>query len=159
MIAPDAWVAPGARVLGDVHMASRSSVFFGSLLDGTAAPVYLDPEANVQDNCVIQGTPGQPARIGARVSVGHNARVIGAVVEERALIAIGASVLAGAVVGTHAIVAANAIVPEGVQVPPRSLVIGNGRVIRGVSDAEIERIEHGADEYVRLSTDYRTASS
>jgi carbonic anhydrase/acetyltransferase-like protein (isoleucine patch superfamily) len=158
LIASDAWVAPGARILGEVHLASESSVFFGSLLDGTAAPVYLDRQANVQDNCVIRGAPGQPARVGARVSVGHNARVVGAVVEERALIAIGASVMPGAVVGTHAIVAANATVPEGVQVPPRSLVIGNGRIIRGVSEAEVERIEHGADEYVRLGTDYRTAS-
>jgi carbonic anhydrase/acetyltransferase-like protein (isoleucine patch superfamily) len=156
VIAPDAWVSPGARALGEVRMASESSVFPGAVLDGTAAPVQLDAQANVQDNCLIQGVAGHPVRIGSRVSVGHNARVIGAVIEESSLVAIGATVLAGAVIGTQSIVAANATVPEGMHVPPRSLVIGAGRIARAVSDAEVERIEHGATDYVRLSTEYRT---
>ena len=60
------------------------------------------------------------------------------------MIAIGATVLPGAHVGTHSIVAANAAVPEGMLVPPRTLVIGQGRMLRDVTEAEIERIERGA---------------
>jgi carbonic anhydrase/acetyltransferase-like protein (isoleucine patch superfamily) len=93
--------------------------------------------------------------IGARVSLGHNARVYGATIEERSLIAIGATVLTGAQIGTNSIVAANATVPEGMRVPPRSLVIGHGRILRGVTDAEVERIERGADDYARLAREYR----
>ena len=62
--------------------------------------------------------------------------------------------LPGARVGTRSIVAANATIPENMQVPPRTLVIGHGRILRQVTEAEIERIEHGADEYVRLGRDY-----
>lgn len=152
-----AWVAPGARVLGGVDMQRDSSLWYCSVLDGRAAPVTLGPQVNVQDNCIVAGTPGHPASIGARTSLGHNAQVYGAVVEERSLIAIGATVRPGAVVGSQSIVAANAVVPEGMHVPPRSLVIGEGRVLREVSDAEITRIEHGADEYVRLSREHRRA--
>ena len=148
------WVAPGARLLGDVSMAPESSVWYSTVVDGTAAPVVIDAQANVQDNCVVAGVPGHPARIGARVSLGHNGRVLGAIVEERSLIAIGATVMPGAVIGTHSIVAANATVPEGMQVPPRSLVIGNGRIQRQVRDAEVERIENGATDYVRLSREH-----
>jgi len=137
-----------------VQLAGESSVWFGSVVRGEAAPVELGPQANVQDNCVVEGTPGHPVRIGARVTLGHNARVFGATVEERSMVAIGATVLQGAHVGLNAIVAANATVPEGMVVPPRTLVIGNGRVLRAVTEAEIERIEHGATDYVRLCREY-----
>ena len=136
-------------------MAADSSVFHGSLLNGQEARVELGSQANVQDNCVVAGTPGHPVWIGARVSLGHNARVYGARIEERSLIAIGATVLTGAQIGTNSIVAANATVPEGMRVPPRSLVIGHGRILRGVTDAEVERIERGADDYARLAREYR----
>jgi carbonic anhydrase/acetyltransferase-like protein (isoleucine patch superfamily) len=154
-IAHDAYVAPGAVLSGDVRMAAESSVFHGSVLRGEAAHVEIGRQANIQDNCVVEGTPGNPARIGARVSLGHNARVFGATVEERSLIAIGATVLSGAVIGAQSIVAANAVVPEGMVVPPRTLVIGQGRLLREVTDAEIARIEHGATDYARLSREYR----
>jgi carbonic anhydrase/acetyltransferase-like protein (isoleucine patch superfamily) len=142
-------------LVGDVRMAAESSVFHGSVLRGEAAPVELGPQANVQDNCIVEGTPGHPARIGARTSLGHNARVFGATVEEGSLIAIGATVHEGAVIGAQSIVAANATVPEGMVVPPRTLVIGQGRVLREVTEAEIARIEHGATDYARLGREYR----
>lgn len=153
--ADDAFVAPGAVLTGDVRMASESSVFFGSVVRGEAAPVELNYRANVQDNCLVEATSGHPVRIGARVSLGHNARVFGATVEEGSLIAIGATVLPGAVIGAQSIVAANATVPENMVVPPRTLVIGQGRLLREVTEAEIERIEHGARDYARLCREYR----
>ena len=158
-VAGDVYLAPGARVIGNVKLASEVSIFHGAVLRGEAAPVEVGPQANVQDNCVVEGTPGHPVRIGSRVSLGHNARVFGASIEERSLIAIGATVLPGAHVGSHSIIAANACVPEGMQVPSRSLVIGNGRILRQVTDAEVERIEHGATDYMRLGREYRTGSA
>ena len=151
---PLRFVAPGARLEGDVTRHAESGVWFGAVIRGVDAPVVLEAQANVQDNCVVEGTPGHPARIGARVTLGHNARVFGASVDASAMIAIGATVMPGARVGTHSIVAANAVVPEGMRVPPRTLVIGHGRLLRPVTQAEIERIEHGADEYVRLSREH-----
>ena len=158
-VAGAVYLAPGARVIGNVKLASEVSIFHGAVLRGEAAPVEVGPQANVQDNCVVEGTPGHPVRIGSRVSLGHNARVFGASIEERSLIAIGATVLPGAQVGSHSIIAANACVPEGMQVPSRSLVIGNGRILRQVTDAEVERIEHGATDYMRLGREYRTGSA
>jgi carbonic anhydrase/acetyltransferase-like protein (isoleucine patch superfamily) len=157
-VAADAFVAPGTRIIGDVRLAAESSVFPGATLRGEAAYVEIGPRANVQDNCVVEGVPGHPALIGARTSLGHNAAVYGATVGEAALIAIGATVMAGARVGTHAIVAANATIPEGMEVPPGKLVIGQGRILRDVTAAEIERIEHGATEYARLGHDYLNAT-
>jgi carbonic anhydrase/acetyltransferase-like protein (isoleucine patch superfamily) len=150
------FVAPNARVIGDVRLADDSSVWFGTVVRGEVAYVEIGPEANVQDNCVVEGLAGHPVRIGARTTLGHNARVFGATVGERSMIAIGATVLAGAQIGTHSIVAANATVPEGMLVPSRTLVIGQGRILREVTEAEIERIENGATSYARLGQAYRT---
>jgi carbonic anhydrase/acetyltransferase-like protein (isoleucine patch superfamily) len=135
-------------------MGPRSSVWFNAVLDGDEAEVELGEGSNVQDNCLVQGVAGYPARLGAFAAMGHNARVIGATVEEHALIAIGASVLKGAHVGTGSIVAANATVPEGMNVPPRSLVIGPGRIARQTTDQEIERIHHTSRSYLRLSDEH-----
>jgi carbonic anhydrase/acetyltransferase-like protein (isoleucine patch superfamily) len=151
----DTFVAPGARLVGDVRLSAESSVWFGSVVRGVTAPVDVGPRANIQDNCVVEATPGHPVRIGARVSLGHNARVLGATIDECALIAIGATVLPGAHVGAHSIVAANATVPEGMVVPSRKLVIGDGRILRDVTEAEIERVEDGATNYARLCREYR----
>jgi carbonic anhydrase/acetyltransferase-like protein (isoleucine patch superfamily) len=154
-IARDAYIAAGATLTGDVRMASESSVFPGAVLNGEAAPVEIGAQANVQDNCIVEATPGHAVRIGARTTLGHNARVYGATVEASAMVAIGATVLPGAHVGRHAIVAANAVVPAGMHVPERTLVIGQGRQLREVSEAEIQRIESGATGYVRLGREYR----
>ena len=96
--------------------------------------------------------------IGARVTLGHNARVFGATIDDGRMIAIGATVLPGAHVGTHSIVAANATVPEGMSAAAHA---GDrpGAHLREVTDAEIARIESGATEYARLGREYRLGSS
>ena len=148
------FVAPGAVVEGDVRMGDDASIWFGAVVRGEAAHVFIEAQANVQDNAIVEATPGHPVRIGSRTTLGHNARVFGATIDASAMIAIGATVMPGARVGKHSIVAANAVVPEGMQVPPRTLVIGNGRLVREVRQEEIERSERGADGYVRLTREY-----
>jgi carbonic anhydrase/acetyltransferase-like protein (isoleucine patch superfamily) len=150
------FVAPGASVTSDVTLGEDSSVWYGATLRGS---VRLGERSNVQDNCVVEGTPDQPAIIGPSVTLGHNARVFSAVVQERSMIAIGATVLPGACVGAQSIIAANATVPEGMQVPPRSLVVGSGRVLREVTQAEIDRIDRGTADYVRLANQHAASAS
>jgi len=158
-VAADAFVAPGATVVGDVRLGANASVWYAARLNGSAAPVELAEDANVQDNGVVEGTPGHPATIGPGCTLGHNARVFGATVEERSMIAIGATVLPGAHVGAQSIIAANATVPEGMSIPPRSLVIGRGRILRPVTEVEIDRIDRGARDYVRLGREHGASVS
>jgi carbonic anhydrase/acetyltransferase-like protein (isoleucine patch superfamily) len=65
-------------------------------------------------------------------------------------------VLNGAVVGSGSLVAAGAVVLEGTVVPPGSLVAGvPGKVKRGVTDAERDRMRSGARSYVTRAARYR----
>jgi carbonic anhydrase/acetyltransferase-like protein (isoleucine patch superfamily) len=75
----------------------------------------------------------------------------GCVIEDDALIGMGAVILNGARIGKGSLIAAGALVAQGIVVPPRSLVAGvPGSVRRELSDAEIANNRHNAQVYQRL---------
>lgn len=154
-VAPDAFVAEGATLVGAVTVRSRASIWFATVIRADGAPIEIGEGSNVQDGCVLHSDPDFPVRIGARVSLGHRAVVHGCTVEDDALVGMGAVVLNGAVVGAGALVAAGAVVREGAVLPPGSLVAGiPGTVKRQVTDAERERMSAGATSYVERSARY-----
>lgn len=158
-IDPEAWVAPNATIIGQVKLASRSSVWYSATLRAEVEPIEIGAGTNIQDGVVIHVDPEFPVRVGAGVSVGHNAVLHGCTVEDGALIGMGAIVLNGAVIGAGSLVAAGALVAQGVVVPPRSLVAGvPGKVRRELSDAELTHNRHNATVYEHLVDLHREAS-
>ncbi|MFM9034285.1 MAG: gamma carbonic anhydrase family protein [Mycobacterium sp.] len=157
-IDPEAWVAPNAGLIGQVRLAARASVWFSATLRAEAEPIDIGAGTNIQDGVAIHVDPEFPVRVGAGVSVGHNAVLHGCTVEDGALIGMGAIVLNGAVIGAGSLIAAGALIPQGVVIPPRSLVAGvPGRVRRELSDAELKGNRDNAAVYERLVDLYRDA--
>jgi carbonic anhydrase/acetyltransferase-like protein (isoleucine patch superfamily) len=155
-VAPDAFVADGVTLVGQVTLRPGSSVWYGSVIRADGAPIEVGEHSNVQDGCVLHSDPDFPVVVGARVSVGHRVVVHGCTVEDDALIGMGAVVLNGAVVGRGSLVAAGSVLLEGTVVPPNSLVAGvPGKVKREVNDAERERMRSGAESYVARARRYR----
>lgn len=151
MIDPAAFVHPLAFVCGDVALGARASVWPFAVVRGDTERITVGAESNVQDGAVLHADPGMPCVLGARVSVGHRAVVHGARVGDGALVGMGALVLNGAHVGAGALVAAGAVVREGFGVPPATLAAGvPARVVRGLTAAEVARLEQTAAAYVRL---------
>jgi carbonic anhydrase/acetyltransferase-like protein (isoleucine patch superfamily) len=152
-----AWIAPGAVVTGEVHLADEVSVWYGAVLRGDSAAIYIGPRTNVQDGTVVHVDHGMPTRIGSDVVIGHGAVVHAATVGDGSLIAIRATVLSGAVIGEGSIVGAGAVVTEGKVIPPRSLVLGiPGRVVRQVDDVQAAQIREQAARYVAYARLYRS---
>ncbi len=152
LIHPTAWIAPGAVLVGRVHLGEQASVWYGAVLRGDLAAIRVGARSNIQDGCVIHVDRGMPATIGADVVLGHGAVVHAATVQDGCLIAIRAVVLSGAVIGAESIIGAGAVVTERTVVPPRSLVLGiPGRVVRKLSDQEVNRTRVLAAHYVRLA--------
>jgi carbonic anhydrase/acetyltransferase-like protein (isoleucine patch superfamily) len=82
------------------------------------------------------------------------------VIEDDALIGIGAIVLNGAIVGAGSVIAAGALVPERMQVPPGSMVMGvPAKVRRELTPEERERFRENAQNYVRYRETYREEPS
>lgn len=157
VVDPDAFVAPTATLIGNVTLASGSSVFYGAVLRGDTDSITLGAGSNLQDNVVVHCDEGVPTSIGAGVSVGHGAVVHGCTIEDDCLIGMGATVMNGAVIGAGSLVAGGAVVLEGTIMPPRSLVAGvPAKVRRELSDEEVEGIRRNAAHYVELSTAHRT---
>ena len=118
------FIADSAAVIGPVTLAEDCSVWFGASLRGDCGPIEIGARSNVQDNATVHNSTDGVTKIGADVSIGHNAVVHNAVIEDGVLIGMGAVVLDNAVVGEGSTVAAGAVVTKGTIIPPNSLVIG-----------------------------------
>ncbi|MFJ3656353.1 gamma carbonic anhydrase family protein [Streptomyces nigra] len=151
-----AFIAPTASVIGDVTLEAGASVWYGAVVRGDVEAISVGEQANIQDNCTLHADPGFPVRVGARVSVGHNAVVHGATVEDDCLVGMGATVLNGAVIGAGSLVAAQALVPQGMVVPPGSLVAGvPAKVKRPLTEGERQGVTLNGTMYAELAKAHR----
>src|SRR3954454_13059380 len=105
-IGDDVWLAPTARLNGNVRVGDRANVWFGTVLRGDYSHIAIGAGCSVQDNAVLHCAHDLPTILGDDVVVGHGAMLEGCVVGEHALIGMGAIVLQGAHVGARAMVAA-----------------------------------------------------
>ncbi len=159
-IHPSVWIAPGAQVIGNVHLGEGASVWFNAVLRGDNEPMVIGPRCNIQEGCVLHSDPGFPLTLDADVTLGHMAMVHGCHVGEGALIGMKATVLNGARIGRGALVGAGALVPEGREIEAGKLAIGApAKAIRDLSEAEIQRCRATAKHYVANAERFRAGLS
>jgi carbonic anhydrase/acetyltransferase-like protein (isoleucine patch superfamily) len=130
-IAPDAFIAATATIIGDVTIESGASIWYGAVLRGDDGPIIVRARANVQDGTVIHTTPEVTTEIGPRATVAHQCMVHGAVLEEEALVGNGCVVLDGARIGARSMVAAMSLVKPGSQIPAGMFAAGVPAEVRG----------------------------
>jgi carbonic anhydrase/acetyltransferase-like protein (isoleucine patch superfamily) len=155
-VAETAWIAPGAYVIGDVHLGEESSVWYGAVLRGDTEPIRVGARTNVQDGCILHADPGYPVIVGDGCVLGHNAVVHGCEVGDNCLVGMGATILNGAKIGAGSIVAAGAVVPEGREFESGSLIVGIPAKRSGdVTDEQAADTKRGASEYVERAAAHR----
>jgi carbonic anhydrase/acetyltransferase-like protein (isoleucine patch superfamily) len=155
-IAPDAWVADSAQVIGRVSLEAGASVWYGAVLRGDNEWITIGARSNVQDACVFHTDRGYPLTLGCDVTVGHQAMLHGCSVGDGTLIGIQAVVLNGARIGRGCLVAAGAVVTEGKEFPDGSLIVGApAQVLRPLSPEQAERLRSGAAHYVDQAQRHR----
>lgn len=147
-IDPDAWVAPGAHVMGRVRLAAGVGIWFGAALRGDNEWIEVGEATNIQENCVLHTDMGYPLVIGANCTIGHKAMLHGCTIGEGSLIGMGATVLNGAKIGKGCLIGACALITEGKEIPDGSLVMGSpGKVVRELDDAARARLLKSAEGY------------
>jgi carbonic anhydrase/acetyltransferase-like protein (isoleucine patch superfamily) len=150
------YIAPGARLIGNVTLAEEVGIWFNAVLRGDNEPIVIGPGSNVQDGCVLHTDPGFPMTIGADVTVGHCAVLHGCTIGDGTLIGMGAVVLNGARIGTGCLIGANALVTEGREIPDHSMAVGQpARVIRPVDAALAAELRRAAEIYQTRQRHYR----
>ena len=144
-----AYIAAEATVIGKIILGENVSVWPGAVLRGDNEPITIGDASNVQDNAVLHADPGFPLKIGANVTIGHQAMLHGCTIGDRSLIGIQAVVMNGAIIGEDCVVGAGALVSEGKIFPERKLIVGApAKVVRELTAEEIEKMHRAAAGYV-----------
>ena len=156
-IAPTAWVADSAQVIGNVELGEGASVWFGAVLRGDNERLTVGPGTNIQDSAVVHSDHGFPLTLGANVTVGHQVMLHGCSVGDGSLIGIQAVVLNGAKIGRNCLVGAGSLVTEGKEFPDGSMIMGTPAVlVRQLTPEQIAAMQRGAPHYVNNAQRYRT---
>lgn len=149
-IAPSAYVADSANVIGKVKVEANVSIWFDVTIRGDNEPISIGENSNVQEGCVLHTDPGYPLTIGKNVTVGHQAMLHGGIIGEGSLVGIQAVILNGAKIGKNCLVGAGALVTEGKEFPDNSLIIGApAKAVRTLSDDDIARMHGNTGNYVK----------
>jgi carbonic anhydrase/acetyltransferase-like protein (isoleucine patch superfamily) len=156
-IAPDAFIAEGAVVIGDVHIGSESNVWFGCVIRGDVNIIRIGERTNIQDGTVIHVTRQTgPTVIGSGITIGHGALLHACTLEDNCFIGMHATVMDGAVVESGAWVAAGALVTPGKRIPGGQIWAGNpARHLRDVTALEAAFIAISSRNYVELAKEYQ----
>ena len=155
-IAPTAWVADSAQVIGNVELGEGASVWFGAILRGDNERLTVGAGTNVQDGTVVHSDHGYPVTLGANVTVGHQVTLHGCTVGDGSLIGIQAVVLNGAKIGRNCLVGAGSLVTEGKEFPDGSMIMGTpAKVVRPLKPEQINAMQRGARHYVENAQRYR----
>ena len=151
------FVAPGARIVGDVVIGPGSSVWYNAVIRGDVFPIRIGAQVNIQDLTMVHVTTGKWATtIEDKVTVGHNVTLHGCTLREGALIGMGSVVMDRADVGAYSIVGAGSLVTEGTVIPEGSLAMGSpARVKRPLTPEELAFVKQSAGHYETLAERHR----
>lgn len=152
VIDPAAYVHPSAVLIGDVIVGAGCYVGPGAVLRGDFGRIVMQPNANLQDNCVVHSAPDFDCVMEEESHIGHGAVIHCARIGRDSLIGIQAVIMDQAIVGEQAIVAAMSFVKVGETVPPRSLVAGvPAKVLRPLTEHDIAWKRQGTALYLELA--------
>lgn len=152
------YIAEGAKLIGDLRMGEESSVWFNAVLRADWAPIVIGKRCNIQDNVVGHVNTDQPLIVGDDVSVGHTAIIHGCRIGTGSLIGMGAILLNGADIGEYTLIGAGSVVTENSKIPPYTLALGTpAKVIRELTDADLERMSRTSLGYVTKGKEYRSS--
>jgi carbonic anhydrase/acetyltransferase-like protein (isoleucine patch superfamily) len=156
-IHPDAWIAPNAVVIGDVHIGAHTNVWFGCVIRGDVNTIRIGERTNIQDGTVIHVTRKTgPTRIGSGITIGHKALLHACTVEDDCFVGMGATLLDFSVVETGGFLAAGALLTPKKTVKRGEMWAGNpAKFFRPLSEEEAAFIAVSAQHYVNLSNEYK----
>ena len=155
-ISPQAFIAPGAAVIGDVEIGEDSAVWFGCVVRGDVNRVRIGSRTNIQDGTVIHVTRKTgPTIIGSNITIGHAVLLHACTLEDACFIGMRATIMDGAVVESGGWLAAGALLTPGKRVPKGQIWAGNpARFFRELTEEEQAFIPVSAENYVRHAREY-----
>ncbi len=162
-IGKSVFIARSADIIGDIEIGENSSVWFGCVIRGDVNSIKIGKNTSIQDLSMVHVThytkedksDGYSTYIGDNVTVGHRVMLHGCTIGNACLIGMSSTVLDGAIIGQESLVGAGSLVTQNKIFPPRSLIMGSpAKVIRELSDEEVESLYLSAKNYVKFKDTY-----
>ncbi len=158
-IDPTAFIAPGARIIGDVEIGANSSIWYNCVLRGDVNAIRIGARTNVQDGTVIHcdspkpgNEAGLPTIIGDDVLIGHMVMLHGSILHDRAFVGLSSVVMDGCTIKSDGMLAAGALLSPGKHIGAGELWIGRpAKMLRTLSAEEIAGNRMGAAHYAHLA--------
>jgi carbonic anhydrase/acetyltransferase-like protein (isoleucine patch superfamily) len=156
-VAPDAFIAPTAAVIGDVEIGSETGVWFHCLVRGDMNFIRIGARTNIQDGAIIHVDSGEySTTIGDDVTVGHNAVIHACTLKNRAFVGISATVLDGAVIEEGGMLGAAGLLTPGKVIGRNELWVGSpAKLLRVMTDEERKKFDRNAVVYRELAAQFR----
>lgn len=150
------FLAPGARVIGDVEIGAGSSIWFNCVVRGDVNSIRIGARSNLQDGSVIHvTTKTHQTRIGNDVLIGHMAMIHGCTLEDGAFVGMGATVMDGCVIESGGMLAAGSLLTPGKVIKSGQLWAGlAARYVRDLTPEEVRHNSEGLRGYVELAAEY-----
>lgn len=150
------FMAEGVKIIGDVVIEEKSTIWFNTVLRGDLAPIHIGKRTNVQDGTIGHVNIHQPLLISDEVSIGHGAIIHGCKIGKGTLIGMGAIVLNGADIGEYALVGAGSLITENQKIPSYTLSLGSpAKVVRELTEDDLQRMKKTMESYVEKGIEYR----
>ena len=156
-VADDAFIAPGAQVIGNVRIEAGASIWYNCVLRADVQTIVVGERSNIQDGSVVHVTRKTHGTfIGRDCLIGHMAMIHGCTLEDHAFVGLGAIVMDGCVIESDAMLAAGAMLTPGKRIGRGQLWTGRPAVYaRDLKPEEIARNRTGAAGYVELAQVHR----
>ena len=150
------YISESVDIIGKVNVEENVNIWFGTRLRGDMNNIIIGENTNIQENSVVHVDINSPCIIGMNVTIGLGTIIHGCSISDNVLVGMGSIILNNAKIGKNTIIGAGSLVTQGKEFPEGVLILGNpAKVIRQLTEAEIESIQRSADNYVSLSKKYK----
>lgn len=157
VIGKETYVSETAQVIGNVVIGDNCYIGHGAILRGDYGRIEIGDGTAIEEGAIVHAPPDHLHAIGKWVTVGHGAILHGKVIEDGAVIGMGAILSILSEVQTWAIVAEGSVVKWGQVIPQRMVAAGNpAKVVREINPKDEKTWNWGKQLYIDLAKKYLT---
>lgn len=156
-IADDAFIADDAVIIGDVEIASKASIWYGTVVRGDVNYIRIGAGTNIQDNSTIHVSRFDgPTIIGEGVTVGHKVLLHACKIHDHSFIGMCSILLDNSVVEEHGMLAAGSMLTPGKVVKSDEMWAGSpAKLFRSMKQDEIDYIYTSEENYIQLAMQHK----
>ena len=155
LVGDGTYVSETAQVIGDVRIGKDCYIGHGAILRGDYGTIDIGNEAVIEEGVVVHAPPDEACMIGNRVVVGHGAIIHSRLIDDSAMIGMGAILSIRSGIGSQSIVAEAVVVKQGQQVPASVVMVGNpSRKVRDITQADRDNQDMSVELYTNLARKY-----